>query len=148
MHTLVSHSNRKVNFSFLIIWEKVPFWIFFFFTSQHFFFAINVLESYITQYDSQPSFSLSSSHKHSLTLSDDFQEDGINLSSLDGDFTKEEMKRAIWDLSPHKSPSLDGYPIFFFRLLWDAVKKDISSLFKELFQKKVRLDRLNTHRSC
>lgn len=37
-----------------------------------------------------------------------------DLSSLELDFSDDEIKRAVWDLERNKALGLDGFPIFFF----------------------------------
>lgn len=48
-----------------------------------------------------------------------------HLASLDLAFSEEEIKKAIFDMHPEKSPGPDGYTGLFFRRCWDTVKHDL-----------------------
>lgn len=56
----------------------------------------------------------------------DFQELESIISSEDNLFlckeiNMEEVKTAVFDLAPDKSPGSDGFPPFFFRIYWSLV---------------------------
>lgn len=39
----------------------------------------------------------------------------VDLHVLENDFSEEEVSNAVWNLRPNKAPSLDGFPLFFYR---------------------------------
>eukprot|EP00253_Pinus_taeda_P004732 PITA_04732 len=45
--------------------------------------------------------------------------------NLSKEIEEEEIKRAIWNLHPDKVPGPDGFPIYFFRVFWTLIKKDL-----------------------
>lgn len=49
----------------------------------------------------------------------------VDLSTLEGSFTLEELKTAIFDLGGDKAPGQDGFPIHFFKQFWDTIKVDL-----------------------
>lgn len=55
-----------------------------------------------------------------------------NLCQLENDFSKEEVKKEIWDLGQDKEPGLDGFSIFFFRSFWSLIKQDLLNLFGKM----------------
>ncbi|KAK0584046.1 hypothetical protein LWI29_006910 [Acer saccharum] len=47
---------------------------------------------------------------------------------LDRDFTAEEVRLAIFDLSPSKAPGPDGFHALFFQKFWHILKDDVTSV--------------------
>lgn len=58
-------------------------------------------------------------------------EDAIDMSSLETDFSEDEIKMAIFTLGPGKSPRLHGFPILFFRRYWEVLKHDVMENFQD-----------------
>ena len=46
----------------------------------------------------------------------------IDLSSIDGPFSKDEVRAVVMDLNPRKAPGPDGYTALFFQNCWDIIK--------------------------
>lgn len=46
-------------------------------------------------------------------------------------FSKVEIKKAVWDCDGNKSPRPDGFNISFIKACWGAMKEDICHLFHE-----------------
>lgn len=57
----------------------------------------------------------------------------MDLSTLEGSFTLEELKTAIFDLGGDKAPGQDGFPIHFFKQFWDTIKVDLFQLCEDSF---------------
>lgn len=51
-------------------------------------------------------------------------DDNMN-KHLDQKFTEEEIKRAVFDLSPSKAPGPDGFTASFYQLMWSKMKEDV-----------------------
>lgn len=51
-----------------------------------------------------------------------------NLESLEEDYSKVEIKIAVWDLASDKAPGLFEFSIIFFKKLWNLVKPIIFEL--------------------
>lgn len=45
--------------------------------------------------------------------------------NLKSPFTKEEVLKALLDLSPNKAPGPDGFPAYFFQKEWDLIHTDV-----------------------
>lgn len=78
-----------------------------------------------------------------LNMEPDFWPGKFNLSDISVQFSQEEIKKAIWVLNLDKSPGPDGFSILFYRVLWDTIKGEFVNLFEEIYQFKVKLERLN-----
>ncbi|XP_071719048.1 uncharacterized protein [Rutidosis leptorrhynchoides] len=46
---------------------------------------------------------------------------------LESDFSREEIKLAVWDCRSDKAPGPDGFPFFFFKKYWDYLKEDVEA---------------------
>lgn len=44
---------------------------------------------------------------------------------LDKHFTYDEVKKAVFDLSPSKAPGPDGFPVVFFQSSWETVQREV-----------------------
>ena len=64
------------------------------------------------------------------------------------EFSKEEVWKAINDLSKEKAPGPDGFNIAFFQSCWSIVKKDVRGLFSEFHSKGVFEKSLNATFIC
>lgn len=54
----------------------------------------------------------------------------IDLSSIDGPFTEDEVRAAVMDMNPRKAPGPDGYTALFFQKCWDIIKNDMMTAIK------------------
>lgn len=45
---------------------------------------------------------------------------------LDQEFSEDEVKKTVFDINPSKAPGPDGYTAFFYHLMWDTLKEDIT----------------------
>lgn len=52
-------------------------------------------------------------------------------NSLEADFSREEIRLAMWDSGGEKSPGPDGYNIKFIQECWDFLQEDIYKLVEE-----------------
>ncbi|GKU89772.1 hypothetical protein SLEP1_g3866 [Rubroshorea leprosula] len=65
--------------------------------------------------------------------------DGINFKqlshanneSLMAEFSEEEIKNAVWDCEPTKSPGPDGFNFKFMKAMWEDIKQDIIGYIQE-----------------
>lgn len=73
----------------------------------------------------------------------EFWGDNIDLTDLDGDFSEEEIKKAMPDLGTDKAPKPNGNPIFFFHEFWEVVRQDITDLVVQVSSGKAILDKFN-----
>ncbi|GJX46034.1 RNA-directed DNA polymerase, eukaryota [Tanacetum coccineum] len=47
------------------------------------------------------------------------------ITSLDAPFSREEIKRAVWDCGSDKAPGPDGFTFGFFKRFWEVIKEDV-----------------------
>lgn len=52
---------------------------------------------------------------------------------LERPFGEEEVKEAIFGMDGSKSPSLDGFTMFFYQVCWDIIKDDLMNVTGEFF---------------
>lgn len=57
------------------------------------------------------------------------------IEDVENDFlckmsNEDEIKKALWSISPNKTPGLDGFNVFFFRRKWDKIKEDVIKAVK------------------
>lgn len=64
-------------------------------------------------------------------------------SGLEGPFSEEEIKEAIFSCYPEGAPSPDGLPFLFYQKFWHLVGKDIVALFRDFYDGNLDLYRLN-----
>jgi hypothetical protein len=62
---------------------------------------------------------------------------------LEGPFTEEEVKKAIFDSYSDGAPSPDGLPFIFYQHFWDMLKDDLMAMFKDFHEGDLDLFRLN-----
>ncbi len=55
-----------------------------------------------------------------------------DLLGLHDPFSEEEIKLAVFALSPKKAPGPDGFPLLFYQRFWGTVKGDLMSIFAKL----------------
>lgn len=65
------------------------------------------------------------------------------MGDLEKEFEEEEIKKVVWDLGPDKATSPDSFLIFFFRIFWQEIKRDLKWLLDEVFRGEAKLDRIN-----
>nr|GEU50733.1 RNA-directed DNA polymerase, eukaryota, reverse transcriptase zinc-binding domain protein [Tanacetum cinerariifolium] len=54
-------------------------------------------------------------------------------NDLEVDVTSDEIKKAVWDCGPDKSPGPDGFTLDFFKRFWSIVEEDVILAVKEFF---------------
>lgn len=54
-------------------------------------------------------------------------------TSLEKEFSKEKIKRAIWDCGVEKCPGPNGFNFHFFRQFWEILKGDFENLFAKFY---------------
>lgn len=72
----------------------------------------------------------------SLTLEHSRVEDIPQISpeendKLVADFTKDEIKDAVFQMEHNKAPGPDGFPAEFYQFFWDVIKDDLMAMFKD-----------------
>lgn len=77
-----------------------------------------------------------------LSVVDNVISEGMNLSLI-RDVSKDEIKRAAFELGSLKSPGPDGYPGFFFQSFWDKVGNEVCGAVKRFFSNGFFLRKLN-----
>lgn len=83
-----------------------------------------------------------------VSLKEDFwnEEDKVNEIEnnwLTAPFTEEEIKQAIFSCYPEGAPGPDGVSFLFYQKFWDVVKNDIVEMFRDFYEGKLDLYRLN-----
>ena len=64
---------------------------------------------------------------------------------MEGDFSFEEIKRAIDDIPAEKAPGPDGFSGGFFKSCWDTIKADLFEALNQLYHMDSRgLNRINS----
>lgn len=58
-----------------------------------------------------------------FSFKDEGWRDDTDLSAMEKDVSKEEIKKAVWELGMDRAPGLDDFSIFFFLEFWDVVKR-------------------------
>jgi hypothetical protein len=86
--------------------------------------------------------------KLDISLVDDFWHDSqkvteVHNNMLDADFTKQEVKDAIFGSYAEGAPGPDGFPFLFYQHFWDLVKEDLLLLFNDWNRGELDLFRLN-----
>lgn len=67
----------------------------------------------------------------------------IDLSSLEGAFTKEEIDKVIHEMPADKSPGPDGFNAAFLKFCWDIICEDFYKLIEDFHQGTVNLQSIN-----
>jgi hypothetical protein len=58
-------------------------------------------------------------------------------------FTEVEIKHALFQMERNKAAGPDKIPVDFFQSCWDIIKKDIMEIFKDLYNNKLDVSRLD-----
>jgi hypothetical protein len=69
--------------------------------------------------------------------------DNAQNSGLEAPFTKQELKKVVFDSYSDGPPGPDGISFMFYQKLWDIVKNDIMALFQDFYEGKFDIFRLN-----
>lgn len=72
-----------------------------------------------------------------------WEEEAEELYELEINFTEDEIKKAVWDLGPDKSPDSDGFPMFFFQEFSGTVGGDIIEFVRSFGDGRAMIDRIN-----
>ena len=57
-------------------------------------------------------------------------------------FSEEEVKKAVWGLAADKAPG-DGFPVFFYRKVWNIVKPGLISILNSFHNGSLQLEQIN-----
>nr|XP_051210949.1 uncharacterized protein LOC127328385 [Lolium perenne] len=92
------------------------------------------LKSYITSYYKGL---FGSPEESDITLDESRVDDIAQVTPqenavLTAPYTKEEIRKAVFQMELNKAPGPDGFPAEFFQTFWDTIKKDLLELFEEL----------------
>lgn len=52
-------------------------------------------------------------------------------------FSEDEAKAAIWEMTNGNAPRLNGFPIAFYKVCWDILKRDLMMVFEDFFHKEI-----------
>lgn len=58
--------------------------------------------------------------------------------------TEKEVKEALWSIKDDKSPGLDGYNSYVFKITWSIVGKEVYQAVQEFFSTGVMLKQANS----
>ena len=83
-----------------------------------------------------------------VTLQDDFfsanEKDTPGQNQLlDGPFTEEEVKNAVFGSYADGAPGPDGLPFLFYQNFWDIIKYDLMAMFQDFYIGNLDIFRLN-----
>lgn len=83
-----------------------------------------------------------------ISLDEDFGEDRDKVTEqeneiLQAPFTQEEIKEAFFSCYAEGSPGPDGLSFLFYQTFWDVIKADLCSLFRDFYEGKLDLFRIN-----
>jgi hypothetical protein len=73
------------------------------------------------------------------------EEEQVSISeseNLTREFTKAEIKEALYQMEKNKAAGPDGFPIEFFQVCWHFLKLDILKIFKDMHDGKFHIRRL------
>ena len=56
----------------------------------------------------------------------------VNPFDIECPFSKEEIKTNVFSVPGEKSPSLDGFLLYFYHHFWDLLKEDLLEIFQFL----------------
>lgn len=69
-------------------------------------------------------------------------------SHLDGDMQTAEIKHALFDMAPWKSPRPDGYHAGFYQNTWQLIGGNVCRYIKDLLNKVADISELNCSDLC
>lgn len=83
-----------------------------------------------------------------VSLGENFWPDHLKLSEEDKvflvkPFLGEEIKEVIMDMKENSAPGPNGYGLIFFKRFWEILKEDIEDMFKDFWENKLDIKRLN-----
>jgi hypothetical protein len=86
--------------------------------------------------------------QNSFSLNPDRTEDISQVTQdennlLIAPFTKDEIKRVVFEMEHNKAPGPDGFPVEFYQKFWDVIKEDLISMFHKLHSGDLPLFSLN-----
>lgn len=58
-----------------------------------------------------------------------YNQERLDLSELDQPFTKEEVKKTVFDLAKDKTPGSHGFTANFYQHYWDLIREYLLKLF-------------------
>lgn len=67
----------------------------------------------------------------------------VDLAMLERPFSREEIKKAVFDLGADKAPGPDGFPLHFFKQFWDTIQFDIFKLCEDFYWNRANLEKIN-----
>jgi hypothetical protein len=62
---------------------------------------------------------------------------------LTAEYSKEEVRKAIFQMEHNKAPGSDGFPAEFYQTIWETIKDDLLDLFRCLHSGQQELFFLN-----
>ncbi|KAK1301094.1 hypothetical protein QJS10_CPB13g01059 [Acorus calamus] len=66
------------------------------------------------------------------------------LQRLEGSFTEEEVKAAVFWVYADKAPGPDGFGVLFIQDFWDVARDDVLEMFEEFFHSLIEIGSLNS----
>lgn len=69
--------------------------------------------------------------------------EAYDLSHLSTPFAEEEIRLAVFDLGPDKSPGPYGVPLRFYHCFWSMLRSDIMQIFDSLYKGTLQLHKIN-----
>lgn len=103
------------------------------------------LYNYITNYYKQLFGESQSNH---FFLNEDIREDIPQVLErenevLTAEFSEKEIKAALLQMEPNKAPGPDGFPMEFYKCLWETIKSDLLAMFEDFHKGNMQLNSLN-----
>jgi hypothetical protein len=78
------------------------------------------------------------------TQTDDIPQVSVEENNfLTAEYSKEEIRNAIFQMEHNKAPGPDGFPAEFYQTFWDTIKGDLLNLFSWVHAGQLELFRLN-----
>ncbi|XP_039113806.1 uncharacterized protein LOC120249381 [Dioscorea cayenensis subsp. rotundata] len=67
----------------------------------------------------------------------------VQLGVLEGPFSSEKIKDAVFSLGGDKAPGPDGFPMCFFKQCWESIKVDIFKFCEDFYFDRANLEKVN-----
>jgi hypothetical protein len=67
----------------------------------------------------------------------------IENDMLAGEFSKKEVRKAIFQMKHDKAPGPDGFPAEFYQVFWSLIKNDLMALFRDFYAGNLPLFSIN-----